>query len=95
MNKEIIIEKLKNIKPQLEKKYSVNEIALFGSYSRNEENEKSDIDIMVNHTLPLGFKFLDLVYELENIFDLPIQVVSKKGIKQKYFDVIKSDLIYA
>jgi uncharacterized protein len=95
MNKEVIIEKLKFIKPQLEKKYTVNEIALFGSFSRNEETKESDIDIMVDHQLPLGFKFLDLVYELESIFDLPVQVVSKKGIKQKYFEAIKKDLIYA
>lgn len=95
MNKELIIQKLQKIKLQLEIKYSVDEIALFGSYSRNEENEKSDIDIMVSHKLPLGFKFLDLVYELENLFEIPIQVVSKKGIKQKYFEAIKKDLIYA
>ena len=89
-----IIEKLRAVKPILQKKYSISELALFGSYSRNEQTEKSDIDIMVSLTDPLGFRFLDMVYELDDLFDKEIQVVSKAGIKPKYFEAIKPDLIY-
>ncbi len=89
-----IIEKLKAVKPHLQEKYTVNELALFGSYSRNEQTPKSDIDILVSHTNPLGFRFLDMVYELDNLFDIEIQVVSKNGIQPKYFEAIQPDLIY-
>lgn len=60
MNKHFIIEQLKKIKPVLTKKYGVTELALFGSYSRNEETEKSDIDILVNYSHPMGMKSLIL-----------------------------------
>ena len=49
---------------------------------------------MVSLTDPLGFRFLDMVYELDDLFDKEIQVVSKAGIKPKYFEAIKPDLIY-
>lgn len=96
MDKYFIIEELKKIKPVLRQKYGITELALFGSYSRDEENEKSDIDILINYKDPMGMQFFDVVYELEDIFkEKKVQVVSKKGIKPKYFDRIKSDLIYA
>lgn len=89
-----VIERLKAVKPQLQEKYTVDELALFGSYSRNEQTPQSDIDILVSHTSPLGFRFLDMVYELDNLFDTEIQVVSKSGIQPKYLAAIQSDLIY-
>lgn len=96
MDKQFIIEQLKKIKPILSEKYGITELALFGSYSRNEENEKSDIDIMVDYQNPMGLKYFDIAYELENIFkEKKIQVISKAGIKPRYFDRIKQDLIYA
>ncbi len=94
MERSEVVEKLRAVKPLLQKKYSIAELALFGSYSRNEQTDKSDIDIMVSLTDPLGFRFLDMVYELDNLFDKEIQVVSKAGIKPKYFEAIKPDLIY-
>ena len=96
MNKHLIIQQLKKAKPLLSEKYGLTELALFGSYSRNEETEISDIDIMVDYQNPMGFKYFDLVYELEDIFkEKKVQVVSKDGIKLKYFERIKHDLIYA
>lgn len=95
MNRQFILEQLKKIKPVLSEKYGLTELALFGSYSRQEQNDESDIDIFVNYQNPMGMRFFDMVYELENIFkEKKIQVISKNGIKPNYFDRIKSDLIY-
>jgi len=94
LNKDYIITTLRDIKPLLAEKYTVTELALFGSYSREEQNVNSDIDIMVTHANPLGFKYFDLVYELKNLFDIEVQVVSRKAIKPGYFEVINKDLIY-
>jgi len=47
ITQEIILEKLKSIKPQL-LNLGVSSIGLFGSYSRNEQSSKSDIDILVD-----------------------------------------------
>jgi hypothetical protein len=96
MNKQLIIQQLKKVKPVLSEKYGLTDLALFGSYSRNEETDLSDIDIMVDYSSPMGLKFFDMVYELEDIFkEKKVQVVSRAGIKPKYFDRIKHDLIYA
>ena len=96
MDKQAIIKQLKKVKPLFSEKYGITELALFGSYSRNEETDKSDIDILVSYKNPLGLNFFDMVYELEDLFkNKTIQVVSRGAIKPKYFDQIKEDLIYA
>ncbi len=96
MNRVSIINRLKDIKPALCETYGITELALFGSYSRNEATEKSDIDIMIDYQVPMGMKFFDIVYELEEVFkNKKVQVVTRKAIKPKYFDRIKPDLIYA
>lgn len=96
MDKQTIIKQLKKVKPAFSERYGITELALFGSYSRNEETDKSDIDILVSYKNPLGLNFFDMVYELEDLFkNKTIQVVSRGAIKPKYFDRIKEDLVYA
>ena len=96
INKHIIIQELKKVKPILSQKYGLTELALFGSFSRNEETDLSDIDIMVNFKNSMGLNYFDMVYDLEEIFkEKKVQVVSRGGIKPKYFERIKEDLIYA
>ena len=96
INKEIILQKLKEVKPLLAEKYNLTELALFGSYSRNEQTEESDIDIMVV-LQNLSYRNLCYTaYALEDVFPgKKIQVVSKGGIKPQYFERLKKDLLYA
>jgi len=92
--KEDITKILRTNRSKLLKKYPIKEIALFGSYSRDEQKEDSDIDIMVEFSQPVGFEFIDLAYDLESLLKQKVDLVSKKGIKPKYYSEIQSDLIY-
>lgn len=96
MNRFSIIKRLKDIKPALCETYGITELALFGSYSRDEATEKSDIDIMIDYQVSMGMRFFDIIYELEEVFkNKKIEVVTRKAIKPKYFDRIKLCLISA
>lgn len=92
--KKTVIDKFKAAKPILFKNFPIKELAFFGSTSRSEDNESSDIDIMVEFYQPVGMEFIHLCYELERILNLKVDLVSRKGIKERYFDQIKNDLIY-
>ena len=94
-DKEIILATLKKAKPSLAKKYGVKELALFGSYSRNTAIPgKSDVDVLVDFSQPIGLAFVDLADELEQLLQMKVDLVSRGGIKPKYFIVIEPDLIY-
>lgn len=69
-------------------------MTIFGSYSRREQNDSSDLDILVEFTGNIGIRFIDLADELESIIGFKVDLVSKNGIKEKYLQSIDSDLFY-
>lgn len=82
ITKEIIIENLKSLKPQL-LNLGVSSIGLFGSYSRNEQSSKSDIDILLDfEPSKENFDNFMAAYDLfEQIFkNEKIEVVTKNGL---------------
>ena len=72
----------------------IKEIGIFGSYTRGDNNEDSDIDILVEFENPIGLEFVDLAYELEELLNHKIDLVSKKAIKSRLINYINEDLIY-
>jgi predicted nucleotidyltransferase len=95
MLKSSLIKKiLKENKNKLSEKYSLKAIAIFGSYARSEQNEDSDLDILVEFNDNIGIRFIDLADELERLLGLKIDLISKKAIKAKYLSAIEKDLTY-
>jgi uncharacterized protein len=89
-----IIEILQKHKVLLLQKYPIATIAIFGSYSRNSQTENSDIDILVEFDGRIGVAFIDLANEIEKFLGVKTDLVSRRAIKQKYFEAIQSDLTY-
>ena len=95
MNTQIDIEnKLKKLKPMLNKEYHVERIGYFGSYSRNEQNKDSDIDILVYFRKPLGWEFFDLQELLEKELELKVDLVSEKALKKQLRQIILKSVKY-
>ncbi|GAB2517976.1 nucleotidyltransferase family protein [Spirosoma aerophilum] len=80
-------------RPHLEARYPIQRLALFGSNARNEATPTSDVDILVEFSQPIGMKFFELAFELEQLLQQPVDLVSRHGIKPDYFAAIESDLI--
>lgn len=89
-----ILNTLGNHKQRLLQDYPIKSIAIFGSYARKEQNESSDLDVLVEFSDKIGIRFVDLAEDLENIVGFKVDLVSKKGVKPKYLKSINSDLIY-
>ena len=81
-------------KQRLSTKYGLSNIAIFGSYARNQQTQTSDLDILVEFNRPIGLEFIDLADELELILKLKIDLVSKKGIKERHLKSIEKELEY-
>lgn len=81
-------------KAQLSSKYGLKNIAIFGSYGREQHTDSSDIDILVDFKQPIGIEFIDLADELEKLLKIKVDLVSKNGIKPDYFKLIETELTY-
>ena len=86
---------LAKAKPELQKKYPLSELGVFGSYARGDADENSDIDVLVDFDGRIaGMKYITLVHEIAALFKIKVDVVSKGGIKPKYYKFVSEDLIY-
>ena len=89
-----IIHLISENKSELQKKYPLESIALFGSYARDEQTTESDIDLLVEFNQPVGMEIVDLVLELEELFHQKVDLVTYNAVKNKLYDYIKDELIY-
>lgn len=94
IDKERLTQILKDSKHDLVTRYHISSIGIFGSCARGDFGENSDVDILIDYDQPIGIEFIDLAEELEKILNCKVDLVSRNGIKQKYFDEIQKDLVY-
>ena len=85
---------LAQLKPELIEKFHVSSIGLFGSVIRDDFNSSSDIDIIVDFSKPIGIEFVDLANYIEKKLKKRVDLVSKNGVKEKYFKKIEQEIIY-
>ena len=90
----IIKQILTQLKPELTAKYNVSSIGLFGSVVRDDFSPSSDVDIIVDFSKPIGIEFVDLADFIEKKLNKNVDLVSKNGVKQKYYHSIESEIIY-
>ncbi len=89
-----ILQILTQLKSELTQRYFVNSIGLFGSVVRDDFTDKSDVDIIVDFSKPVGIEFIELADYLESKLNRKVDLVSKNGLSSKYFHQIKSDIMY-
>ena len=94
MQQKEIKKKLRILKPLLSDRFSVERIGYFGSYSRNEQTDKSDIDILVEFRKPIGWEFFDLKEFLENELNIKVDLVSSRALKEQLRDSILKQVQY-
>lgn len=91
---EKIVQTLRQYKPELQKKYPISRLGVFGSYARGDATERSDIDIAVDITGPMGLSFVAMANEIEDLFGIKVDVVPKRSIKSDYLPYVEKDIIY-
>ena len=71
---------------------------VFGSYVRDEADERSDIDILVelDHSYPIGMKFFSYKDELEELLNVKVDLLSIEGLSRHVKPYVDKDkvLIY-
>lgn len=82
MGKQEVIDIIRSSKPEVESRYGVMKIGLFGSYVRGEQRKRSDIDILVSFSRDIDrFDFLDLKEFLEAKLQHKVDLVMETALK--------------
>ena len=94
ITKEEILGLLVQNKSELENRFKVRRLALFGSYARGDQKPDSDVDILVDIDPSVGLEFVTLAEKIEQLLGLPVELVSRRAIKPDKLKYIEQDLIY-
>ncbi|MCO5162379.1 MAG: nucleotidyltransferase domain-containing protein [Mesorhizobium sp.] len=97
MDRDRIIEILREHRPSLERR-GVHHAALFGSVARGEQRPNSDIDILID----IGdrpdldvYQDVGLQDYIAELFEGPVDVVSRQGLKDHIRSSVLADAVYA
>ena len=82
--KQEIMHILRKQLPYLQERYGVERIAIYGSFAKDNQKKRSDVDILVQLMKPLGLEFVQLAYHLEKIL--------KKKVDLATFDTLRRSL---
>lgn len=76
-------EQIRTVLPELRRQYGVKDLWLFGSYVRAEQNEVSDLDILVSFENPhlSLIEFIQLEQKLSDLLGVRVDLVEKETIK--------------
>ena len=91
-----ITEKLKKHSQEIQKRFKVKRIGIFGSQIKGKAKEKSDVDVLVEFE-PDGETFdnyMELKFFLEEIFHKNVDLVIKNSLKEEIKEDILSETVY-
>lgn len=85
---------LEKHKEEIEKKFKVKEIGIFGSYIRKEQKDASDLDILVDFEKPVSLlHIVSLENHLSDILGVKVDVVPKKNIRKELKEFILKEAV--
>lgn len=90
-----ILEFLRGHKEDLEKRFSVRRIGLFGSVLLGSSTDQSDVDILVELGQPTFDHYMDLKFFLEDELESPIDLVLADSLKPRLRSIITREAAYA
>lgn len=86
---------LKQIKPELTRRFGVKTLALFGSTARDEAGENSDVDILISFALPAtSARYFGVQFYLEDTLGCKIDLVTDKALRKEFRPFIEKEAIY-
>ena len=80
LNSKKILWELKRKKKNI-RGYGVKKIGLFGSFAKNKQNKKSDIDFLIEFKNVNSEKFFALLFLLEKTFNRKVDLVDIKNLR--------------
>jgi len=81
-------------KEELNQKYGVSEIGVFGSFVKNEQNNTSDVDVLIEFDKAVDLlTFVNLKNYLSDLLNVNVDLVMKKALKPKIGQRILQEVV--
>ena len=95
MNKNEILDTLRARFQEIQRRFNVESLALFGSASSGNLRPDSDVDVLVQFNGPATFDgYFALKFYLEDLFGRDVDLATEKMIRPRFRSRIENELTY-
>ncbi len=96
MRRQHILKVLDAHRDEINSRFGVSSLSVFGSVARDEAAEESDVDLLVTFKDTPGiFGFLELKEYLENLLQSPVDLVTRSALKKQFRERILQEAVHA
>jgi len=89
-----ILTQLRAVLPEVQARFGVSQLSLFGSAARGEMDETSDIDLLVEFEhVPGFFKFVELEDLLGSVLQRKVDLVMKQALRPRIGQRVMAEAI--
>jgi predicted nucleotidyltransferase len=82
-------------KPEMQHRFGVRSIALFGSRAREQSRPDSDVDVLVEFDGPsTSARYFGLQFFLEDLLGSPVDLVTRQAVRPQLRPFIERDAIH-
>ncbi|MCY4056101.1 MAG: nucleotidyltransferase family protein [Cyanobacteria bacterium MAG CAR3_bin_5] len=95
MNRATVLNRLQAHKAALAQRFGVVDLALFGSFARDQATDASDVDILVQFDGPADWRrhFGAQAY-LEHLLDRPVDMATRTEIREEIRPYVERDIVH-
>jgi len=94
MNRTDVLSLLNKHREDIQRRFRVKTLGVFGSAARDEMREGSDVDVLVEFNGPPTFDgYMDLKFFLEELLGTKVDLVTIDAVKPRMRPIIEKDLI--
>lgn len=94
MNRKQALKLLRSSKLQLQTRFGVTQLALFGSTARDTASNSSDIDVLVGFDGPATSKrYFGVLFYLEDLFGCPVDLVTENALRPELRPYIEQEKV--
>ena len=90
-----VLKQIAEIRQELQDRFTVNRIGVFGSIARGEDRPESDVDIIVELEEATFDHYMDLKFRLEDLLGRPVDLVMADTVKPRIKPIIEREVVYA
>jgi len=94
MERQQLIDTLRQHRPVLAERFSVTRLALFGSAARGTARPDSDVDVLVDFDGPASSDaYFGVQFYLEDLLHCPVDLVTERALRPRFRPYVERDAI--
>ena len=94
MNRDEVLDVLREHKATLAQRFGVTELALFGSFARDQATDDSDVDILVRFDKPAtSASFFGTQFYLEDLLGRPVDLATNRDLRVEIRPYVEREIV--